>query len=277
MDKRIKIKMNLLCLVAVIVVILIAGYREYSYQVRYDNNINEIIESSKAELKENIDLEDFNIFNSFNDEEFLYRMKPSYFGSLINSISVDVILIGILCFWLIIYLSNRSKKNIDYKDNQIQEKILEFSIIWLNIYNIIFLAITFLFHQGFSYYTKTLYDFVCSPDYRIIIYCVIMLICSITVVATYKRKLNVFWYANIIGLVQIFIIKICQVIYNYNDFGGTNIYLTEIISIILFSVLIYKSAIHMKKSFKKEEKKNMLTVSGFVFCGILLLMFLEVI
>lgn len=271
MNKR--FKMSVICILTVIVVILIAGYREYSYSIRCDNNINELLDKSLAVLKENIDLEDFSIFNSFNDDE-IDKVKPNYFASLIISISVDVILIGLLCFWGIMYLLNRGKKNIDYKDNQIQEKVLEFSLIWLNIYNIVFVTITFLFHQGFSYYTKTLYEFVYFQDYRIIIYSVIMLICSIIVVVAYKRKLNIFWYANIIGLVQIFIIKICEVIYHFRNI---NIHLTELISILILSVLLYKSIIHIKNSFNNEDKKNMLTVSGFIFCGILLLMFLEVI
>ncbi|QUH30788.1 hypothetical protein [Vallitalea guaymasensis] len=274
MNKR--LKMSVICILTVIVVILIIGYREYSYSIRCDNNINELIDKSLAVLKENIDLEDFSIFNSFNDDE-IDKVKPNYFASLIISISVDVILIGLLCFWGIMYLLNRGKKNIDYKDNQIQEKVLEFSLIWLNIYNIVFVTITFLFHQGFSYYTKTLYEFVYFQDYRIIIYSVIMLISSIIVVVAYKRKLNIFWYANIIGLIYILIIKIGEVINKYDYIGNINIHLTELTSILILSVLLYKSIIHIKNSFNNEDKKNMLTVSGFIFCGILLLMFLEVI
>ncbi|GMQ63957.1 hypothetical protein [Vallitalea maricola] len=272
MNKR--FKMSVICILTVIVVILIAAYRDYNYNLSFNNNMNDIIEDYSSTAKGSID--DFNMFNAFDSNKSFFNFEVNYFQSLIYSVYIDVVLIGILCFWGIMYLLNRRKRDITFKDNK-QENNLEFTLVWLNILNIVFLIVTLLFQHGFSYYSKTLYEFGCGNDFLIAIFSLLILIINIIVVATYRRKLNVFWYVNIIGLVYILIIKIGEVINQYDYIGNINIHLTELISILILSVLLYKSIIHIKNSFNKEEKKNMLTVSGFIFCGILLLMFLEVI
>jgi glucan phosphoethanolaminetransferase (alkaline phosphatase superfamily) len=277
-EMREQSKISIIIIISVVIVMLFASYRDYKNEANLNNFLTEIDSQILSKYKEKMSNNNYSgLFDSL-DNNSLTIPKPNFINSLLDVVTVDNLLLGILLGWLIsiIILKKIIKPKLieGCADYQLKQKTFKLSLIWFNVFNIVFFFFVFILTSQFSYFMQ-FYDI---NSFIVVPLCLVNIILSVISILTYFKKEIIFWYTSTLVVLQVLLIKIFFIVAILKELGIDSIpsYFGEIRAIVVILILFCCCIHYVKKWLTQIQKKNIINICGFIISGLLLLMFLEV-
>ncbi|WP_105616348.1 hypothetical protein [Vallitalea okinawensis] len=267
---REQMKISLIIIISVFSIVLLAGYRDYRSELRFKNIV-------LPEFQEQLGDDSLMDFLVTIHQDDVKASEPNYFKSLFKVITIDTLIFGILVGWLmstkILKKERDSERNQEISNYQWKNKTFKLSLLWFDALNLLLCIMMILLGFRFSYYAEWSYGI--NYYIQILIF-LVNLFLNIYAILVFKKEDNNFWYMNTFILFQILILKIYTILSVY-DISDIDLYDITSNGIIVTSILLFYCITYIRKLITSEQKKTIRTICGFIVCGLILLMFLEVI